>query len=122
MNDRNSNKNIGLVRQGSAQRAPRRDRDHVVPSHCTSLRNLLILNPWCREPRLFIMSDKRRAEIELKRAKLAELRKARADRQKADAERRTSEVCFSPLVSARISWELTEYIGNGACTSTKRPR
>ncbi|KAF9462959.1 dynein intermediate chain [Collybia nuda] len=38
------------------------------------------------------MSDKRRAEIELKRAKLAELRKARADRQKADAERRTSEL------------------------------
>lgn len=38
------------------------------------------------------MSDKRRAEIEAKRAKLAELRKARADRMKADTERRTAEV------------------------------
>ncbi|KAI0741550.1 WD40 repeat-like protein [Daedaleopsis nitida] len=37
------------------------------------------------------MSDKRRAEIEAKRAKLAELRKARADRQKADQERRLSD-------------------------------
>jgi len=40
--------------------------------------------------------DKRRQEIETKRAKLAELRKARSDRQRADAERRTSDVC-SPL-------------------------
>jgi hypothetical protein len=38
------------------------------------------------------MSDKRRAEIEAKRQKLAELRKARADRQKADNERRASDV------------------------------
>ncbi|KAG6813836.1 hypothetical protein H0H92_006780 [Tricholoma furcatifolium] len=38
------------------------------------------------------MSDKRRAEIEAKRAKLAELRKARADRLKADSERRTTEI------------------------------
>ncbi|KAG6817524.1 hypothetical protein H0H87_007492 [Tephrocybe sp. NHM501043] len=38
------------------------------------------------------MSDKRRAEIEAKRAKLAELRKARADRLKADTERRTTEI------------------------------
>lgn len=36
--------------------------------------------------------DKRRQEIETKRAKLAELRKARADRQRADVERRTTEV------------------------------
>ena len=36
------------------------------------------------------MSEKRRAEIEAKRAKLAELRKARENRQKADAERRAS--------------------------------
>ncbi|KIJ62044.1 hypothetical protein HYDPIDRAFT_30860 [Hydnomerulius pinastri MD-312] len=36
------------------------------------------------------MSDKRRAEIEAKRAKLAELRKARADRQRLDNERRPS--------------------------------
>lgn len=40
------------------------------------------------------MSDRRRAEIEAKRAKLAELRKARADRQKADNERRLTEVRF----------------------------
>ncbi|KAG9312939.1 WD40-repeat-containing domain protein [Chiua virens] len=37
------------------------------------------------------MSDKRRAEIEAKRTKLAELRKARADRQRAETERRQSE-------------------------------
>lgn len=42
------------------------------------------------------MSDRRRAEIEIKRAKLAELRKARADRQKLDSERRTSDVAASP--------------------------
>ena len=43
--------------------------------------------------RLFsLMSDRRRLEIESKRAKLAELRKARADRQRADAEKRTSDV------------------------------
>ena len=41
------------------------------------------------------MSDRRRQEIESKRAKLAELRKARADRQRADAEKRTSDVCTS---------------------------
>ena len=47
------------------------------------------------------MSDKRRAEIEAKKAKLAELRKARADRQKADAERRVTEASNSsvPLTS-----------------------
>ncbi|KAF8159787.1 WD40-repeat-containing domain protein [Crassisporium funariophilum] len=38
------------------------------------------------------MSDKRRQEIETKRAKLAELRKARADRQRAESERRTPDV------------------------------
>ncbi|KAG5637788.1 hypothetical protein H0H81_003180 [Sphagnurus paluster] len=38
------------------------------------------------------MSDKRRAEIEAKRAKLAELRKARADRLKADTEKRATEI------------------------------
>jgi dynein intermediate chain len=41
------------------------------------------------------MSDRRRQEIESKRAKLAELRKARADRQRVDAEKRTSDVCTS---------------------------
>ena len=39
------------------------------------------------------MSDKRRAELEAKRAKLAELRKARADRQRTETERRAVEVC-----------------------------
>lgn len=43
------------------------------------------------------MSDKRRAEIEAKKAKLAELRKARIDRQKVDAERRVSVCPFSML-------------------------
>ncbi|KAG5721336.1 Cytoplasmic dynein 1 intermediate chain 1 [Termitomyces sp. T112] len=38
------------------------------------------------------MSDKRRAEIEAKRQKLTELRKARADRIKSDTERRATEV------------------------------
>lgn len=38
------------------------------------------------------MSDKRRAEIEAKRQKLAELRKARQERQKSDFERRATEV------------------------------
>ncbi|GBE86492.1 Dynein intermediate chain 1 [Sparassis crispa] len=37
------------------------------------------------------MADRRRAEIEAKRAKLAEFRRARADRQNVDAERRLSE-------------------------------
>ncbi|KAF6753056.1 dynein intermediate chain [Ephemerocybe angulata] len=36
------------------------------------------------------MSERRRAEIEAKRAKLAELRKARADRQREDVERRST--------------------------------
>lgn len=43
------------------------------------------------------MSDKRRAEIEAKRLKLAELRKARADRQKNDLERRATEVRTLPI-------------------------
>jgi dynein intermediate chain len=38
------------------------------------------------------MSDKRRAEIELKRAKLAELRKARADRISQSTARPTVDV------------------------------
>ncbi|XP_006462059.1 hypothetical protein AGABI2DRAFT_206221 [Agaricus bisporus var. bisporus H97] len=42
------------------------------------------------------MSDKRRAEIEAKKAKLNELRKARAERQKAEAEKRQEIVGPSP--------------------------
>jgi hypothetical protein len=38
------------------------------------------------------MSDRRRQEIESKRAKLAELRKARAERQRVDAEKRIPDV------------------------------
>lgn len=38
------------------------------------------------------MSDKRRAEIEAKRAKLNELKKARAERQKAENEKKRQEV------------------------------
>lgn len=41
------------------------------------------------------MSEKRRAELELKRAKLAELRKAKADRE---AERRAVEVRACPML------------------------
>jgi hypothetical protein len=36
------------------------------------------------------MSDRRRAEIEAKRKKLADLRKVREDRQKAEIERRAA--------------------------------
>lgn len=43
--------------------------------------------PSVFQPQL-LMSDKRRAEIEAKKAKLNELRKARAERQKAEAEKR----------------------------------
>lgn len=39
-----------------------------------------------------LMSDKRRAEIEAKRAKLNELKKARAERQKAENEKKRQEV------------------------------
>jgi dynein intermediate chain len=43
------------------------------------------------------MSDKRRAEIEAKKLKLAELRKARVDRQRADVQRRGSDVSLIPF-------------------------
>ena len=42
-------------------------------------------------------ADKRRAEIEAKRAKLAELRKVRADRQRAETDRRFSQPDVSPV-------------------------
>lgn len=41
------------------------------------------------------MSERRRAEIEAKKAKLAELRKAREERQKHDNERKALEVSIS---------------------------
>ncbi|KAJ3515990.1 hypothetical protein NLJ89_g1413 [Agrocybe chaxingu] len=52
------------------------------------------------------MSDKRRQEIEAKREKLAQLRKARADRQRADAERRTPDVTASSSTARRDVDEL----------------
>ncbi|KDQ61593.1 hypothetical protein JAAARDRAFT_171900 [Jaapia argillacea MUCL 33604] len=54
------------------------------------------------------MADRRRAEIEAKRAKLAELRKARQERQKADTERRSTEV--APYTARRDVDELVESI------------
>ncbi|KDR67965.1 hypothetical protein GALMADRAFT_272810 [Galerina marginata CBS 339.88] len=56
--------------------------------------------------------DKRRQEIESKRAKLAELRKARADRQRADAERRTSEVA-SPSATKKDVDDLVNSLVGG---------
>lgn len=51
------------------------------------------------------MSDRRRAEIEAKRQKLAELRKAREDRQKAEAERkRATEVVIPRSHSLESIW------------------
>ncbi|OBZ73878.1 hypothetical protein A0H81_05828 [Grifola frondosa] len=48
------------------------------------------------------MSDRRRAEIEAKKAKLAELRKAIADRKAADTERRLSSFA-GPSVRRRLA-------------------
>lgn len=50
------------------------------------------------------MSDKRRAEIEAKRLKLAELRKARADRQKLDLERRAEVRSAVPLPTPHLTF------------------
>ena len=55
------------------------------------------------------MSDKRRAEIEAKRAKLAELRRVRADRQKAESERRVSEVSTPPK-SVYFHWNIDSLV------------
>ena len=55
------------------------------------------------------MSDKRRAEILAKRAKLEEMRKAKAQRQ-AEAERRTSLVC-SHFVSLRTGSLISAFKG-----------
>ena len=49
------------------------------------------------------MSEKRRAEIEAKKAKLAELRRLREDRRRADNERRNAEVfSASDLIYTRL--------------------
>lgn len=49
------------------------------------------------------MSEKRRAEIEAKKAKLAELRRIREERQRADTERRNSEVFTHTYTLGRVS-------------------
>lgn len=59
------------------------DRASFFLSPFSQSRRILNHRPYCQ------MSEKRRAELELKRAKLAELRKAKADRE---AERRAIEV------------------------------
>jgi dynein intermediate chain len=66
------------------------------------------------------MSDKRRAEIEAKRAKLAELRKIRADRQKADAEKRANEVCQKHHSHPALSPLLTGHLQPGNVPSNRR--
>lgn len=59
------------------------------------------------------MSERRRAEIEAKRAKLAELRKAKADRMREDAERKAQNdvrrsICTVATASSDLcSWYLT---------------
>lgn len=62
------------------------------------------------------MSDKRRAEILAKRAKLEEMRKAKAQRQ-AEAERRTSLVRSATLPPA-LGW-VTNLAFQGKNTATK---
>ena len=49
-------------------------------------------SPSCAVYTIIDMSERRRAEIEAKKAKLAELRKAREERQKLDNERKNLEV------------------------------
>ena len=65
------------------------------------------------------MSDKRRAEILAKRAKLEEMRKAKAQRQ-ADADRRTSLV-RSAALPPTPGW-ITNLAFQGKNTTTKDRR
>lgn len=65
------------------------------------------------------MSDKRRAEILAKRAKLEEMRKAKAQRQ-AEAERRTSLVRPPPLRPA--GGQIANLSFQGKNTTTKGGR
>lgn len=62
------------------------------------------------------MSDKRRAEILAKRAKLEEMRKAKAQRQ-AEADRRTSLVC-SPTLRLTLG-RTSDLISQGKNTATE---
>ncbi|KAI0726724.1 WD40 repeat-like protein [Fomitopsis betulina] len=57
-------------------------------------------------------SDKRRAEIEAKKRKLEELRKARADRQKAESDRRLSEIKVPSADRINVDELVTSLIGN----------
>ena len=65
------------------------------------------------------MSDKRRAEILAKRAKLEEMRKAKAQRQ-AEAERRTSLVRFATLPPALGCSADLAFQGKNATTKNGR--
>jgi len=65
------------------------------------------------------MSDKRRAEILAKRAKLEEMRKAKAQRQ-AEAERRTSLV--RPTVLPLTAGSTTDFDFQGKNSATKARR
>ena len=65
------------------------------------------------------MSDKRRAEILAKRAKLEEMRKAKAQRQ-AEAERRTSLVRFATLPPAQGHITNLAFQGKNAATKGRR--
>lgn len=51
------------------------------------------------------MSDKRRAEIEAKRAKLAELRKAKERRQQAETERRREVRIWTYLLQVILTYK-----------------
>ena len=65
------------------------------------------------------MSDKRRAEILAKRAKLEEMRKAKAQRQ-AEAERRTSLV-RSPVLRLTAGWTTDlDFQGKNSATKARR--
>ncbi|CCM00365.1 uncharacterized protein FIBRA_02395 [Fibroporia radiculosa] len=59
------------------------------------------------------MSDKRRAEIEAKRAKLVELRQARAARQKAEAERRLTDSTGPSVARRDVDDLVSSLIGSG---------
>lgn len=55
-------------------------------------------------------SDKRRAEIDAKRAKIEDIRRARAERQKAQNDRRASEVMCFPALTATSNAESSRRI------------
>ncbi|PPQ63385.1 hypothetical protein CVT24_005650 [Panaeolus cyanescens] len=58
------------------------------------------------------MADRRRAEIEAKRAKLEQLRKARQDRQRADIERSRTEIAPPSTSRREIDALVNDLVGN----------